>query len=382
MQGQLNNVKLRGSTTTTPGGRWGVDLDQVGQLNSFGSELFVYLAVILLELTLVITNNSGGGVTVQWEKLYDVVVGVDLNFKAANKHLWEFTQAGGQAVWQTFYQKYGRFPDVQTDVSINNGASATLYLVLPITFYDPRCEEPEDELLWGDLLAQSTIDFTYGAAGTYGAGVTFTVTPNVSIYCVPRNDRRFPTMVRHTEEALTSFTRDNLSVNNYYPMDVVVMPYNASAGQSMKAFAAADFTSVKLTYDGAILINVLNPTTIVKYRNLEALSSGDRLGQWEAGSNLRLDLAWFDGRENTLKSKIMFASSMPQVEFVGGGGTTVNDFRMLYRLVIPSGRATAQTAFSAIGLAIPTDKITPRTSNGADVRDRSIMQVIPWSIAA
>lgn len=376
-QGQVQSLKLDGLTTTI-GAKFSAKLDQVSQLISFGS-LFTYLAVILLEVTLAITNNTGAQITVAWPRLYDCITGVILSFKSADVQLWEFTQSGGQALWQTYYEKFGSYPDVQSDLVIANTATGTCYLKLPITFFDPDVfDGMEDSLIWAELLVNSVLEITWNSnTALFGASTTWTVSPTISVYAVPRPWRAFPTLIRHTEQALTNFNQDNLAVNGLFPLSTILMPYNTAAGQTMKSFAAADFTSVVETYDGTPIYSQANPTTMtalskINYRQ----SSGDRAAQWEAGGNKRLVLNnadLFSGQ----KSKILFASKQPIVKFVGGGGTTVSDFRILERVIVPSGRASAKAAFAAIGLNVTDDELSPKFSMNP-TSDPSILQVVPY----
>lgn len=373
-QGQVQSLKLDGQPTSL-GSKFSAKLDQVAQLISFGA-LYTFLACLMLEVTFAITNNSGGSITIEFEKLYDILTGVILSFKAADTQLWEFTQSGGQALWQTHYAKFGTYPFVQTDLTIGNTATGTVYLQLPICFWDPRLVEAEDELIWAELLVNSVIEFTWASTGIFGASITYTVSPALSAYAVPRTQMRFPTLVRATEQALTSFAQDQLAVNGLFPMDLVLMPYNTAAGVSMKHFAAADFTSISLTYDGTPIYSQTNPTTMVAFQNLFPKASADRIPQWQAGGNQMLVLASPD-MSNGLKSKILYASKQPITRFVGGGGTTVADFRVLERVIIPSGRSTAKSAFAAIGLNAADDELQPKLGVNPTT-DPSILQTVPW----
>lgn len=372
-QGQVQQLKLDGQPTTV-GSKFSTKLDQVSQLISFGS-LFTYLAVIMLQVTLAITNNTGGQITVAWPRLYDCITGVILSYKAADVQLWEFTQSGGQALWQTFYEKFGALPIVQSDLVIANAATGTVYLELPITFYDPDVfDGQEDGLIWAELLVNSVLEITWGQSNTFGANTTFTVSPTISVYAVPRPYRSFGTLIRHTEQALTNFAQDNLAVNGLFPLSTILMPYNAAGGQTMASFAAADYTSVVLTYDGTPIYSQTNPTTITALSKLFRQASGDRLAQWEAGTNRRLVLSnadLFSGQ----KSKILFASKQPIVKFVGTG--TVGAMRVLERVIVPSGRAAAKAAFAAIGLDVSDDELAPKFSMNP-TSDPSILQVVPY----
>lgn len=375
-QGQTQTLKLDGQPTSL-GSKFSAKLDQVSQLIGFGN-LYTYLACLMLEVTFVITNNSGGNVTIDWAKLYDIFTGVILSFKAADVQLWEFTQAGGQALWQIFYQKFGVLPFNQTNVPINNGAAATVYMKFPITFWDPQfSDDPEDGLIWAELLVNSTIEFTLANTGIFGAGITYTVAPTLSAYAVPRADRRFPTLIRYTEQAPTSFAQDNIAVNGLFPANLVLMPYNAAAGTTMKTFAAADITSVVMTYDGTQIFAQTSPNTMVALQNLAPKATAERLAQWEAGGAKMLVLASPE-LSSGQKSKVLFAAKQPILKLSGGGGTTINDYRYLHGVIVPAGKATAKAALQAIGLNPTDDELAPRFSFNPTV-DPSILQVVPYT---
>lgn len=371
--GMTRALTVKGQNTTQ-GGRFSAELDQVKRLIAFGS-LYTYLAILLLEITLNITNNTGGSVTYNWEKLYDCIVGVDFNFKAAQKHLWEFSQAGGQAMWQTFYIKHRRLPDVQADVTITNGANTNIFLKLPLEFFDLRMESPEDELLWADLLADSQVDFIYSSnANLYGATTPWTVTSAISAYAVPRAEIRFPTLVRHTEQAMLSSAQDTLNLNGTYPIDLIAMPFHA-AGFSALRFAAADVTAVKLVQDGVTIHDSINPTTLHPLVNLDFLSSGDRLIQWEAGGNRTLILMHMDA-SNGQKSKLTFVSKKPDIFLTGT--ISVANFKWLLRYIVPSGVNTAVAAFTAIGMTVSPSQLRAKTSSKVPVSDPSTLQCVPY----
>lgn len=372
MQGMHRSLTLKGATTA--GQRFSAELDQVKRLIAFGS-LYTYLAVLLLEITLNIANASGGNLTWDWEMFYDCITGVDLNFKAAQKRLWEFTLSGGQAIRHTFYLKHRRLPDVQADVTINNGANTNIYLKLPIEFYDLRSESPEDELLWADLLADSQIDFTVQSnTAFYSAGVTFTVAATLTAYAVPRAEIRFPTLVRHTEQTMLSSAQDTLNLNGTYPMDLVLMPVNA-AGVTATVFSAANLTAVKLVQDGVTVLDSTNPTTLHAFFNLDVQASGDRLSQFEAGGNMSVILSHFDA-SNGQKSKLTYVSKKPDIYLTGT--ISVANFRILHRYIIPSGVNTAIAAFAAIGMAVSPGELRAKTSSKVPVMDPSVLQCVPW----
>jgi hypothetical protein len=373
MQGMYRKLTLKGNTTTQ-GETFQAELDQVKRLIAFGA-LYTFLVALLLELTLTVTNNTGGQITVGWEHLYDVVKGVDFNFKAAQKHLLELTTVGGQALWQSFYVKHGRLPDVQSDVVINNGATATIYLKLPITFYDLRGDDPEDEIIWSDFLVDSTLDVTYnGSATLFAASTTWAITScTLNAYAVPRTKIFHPTLVRTKEWTIQALPDDTWPLNGTYPMDVILTPVTGNASATSK-FAAADITNVRVTQDGTIVVDH-NPTTIQAMENLQAICSAERLSQWESGSNRALYLRSMD-KANGQKSKLLYASRRPEVSITGAVAATAGKY--IGRFVHPSGLNQVISTFQSIGMSVSPGELVPKTTFKNPIRDKSILQVCPW----
>lgn len=368
-------LTLKGLTTTV-GETFQAELDQVKRLIAFGA-LYTFLVALMLELTITITNNTGGGaaVTVGWEHLYDVVKGVDFNWKAANKHLWEMTTIGGQAIWQSFYVKHGRLPDVQSNVVIADTATATIYLKLPLTFYDLRSDDPEDELIWSDFLVDSTLDFTYNGTTTmFTAACAWAITScQLTAYAVPRTKIFHPTITRTKEWTIQALPNDTWPLNGTYPVDVILSPVPANA-LLMPTFSAANITNVRVTQDGTVIFDQ-NPTTTQAMENLQAVASAERLTQWEAGSNRALYLRSLD-KANGQKSKLLFASRRPEVEITGTIAATAGKY--IGRYVHPSGLNQVISTFQAIGMTVSPSELVPKTTFKNPIRDKSILQVCPW----
>jgi hypothetical protein len=349
-------VAVQGSAVTAGGvninTRYTVEMkrlkDQDPKLTSDDTS---YVREIHMRFSPVIKNTSGGSVTLDPERLMDIVRLARID--AGGHLLYDLPEMAGQSL-RHIDEIVTRRTNVNLSrysagLTVGNGASsAATPLDFIFRFFDPRGEHPEDSIFPVKLLSEAILTIQTCTATEFGSGVTVDsmAMPICTVQVVSRDEYKQPPLWTWKEKRLQDFDTD-LSPGGVTYHDVFLIRNNNGAGVTKSVFASAAWTSIFFKVGDKTYADTIPPDDLNDVYNSQQVSAKEHfLAKDSAGTNDRVPIVWtefFNGKA----TKKQFAKEPPKIKLVSPT-LAVGDFRVLARFMLDiTGEGVVRAAQNA-----------------------------------